>query len=80
MDPSGAVLVIEDDPDIGRLISIHLSDMGFVVECVGDGSAGLEKALRGSYQLLLLDVMLPGKDGIEICKTIRQKNASLPIS
>ncbi len=73
------ILVIEDDPDIADLLRIHLRDLGYAVERVAEGRAGLRKALSGHYALVILDLMLPELDGLEVCKRIRAENPYLPI-
>jgi DNA-binding response OmpR family regulator len=73
------ILVIEDDPDLARLLQIHLGDLGYEVVIVGDGRQGLEQALEGPYALVILDLMLPGLDGFEVCKRIRSEDRVLPI-
>jgi DNA-binding response OmpR family regulator len=65
------LLVIEDDRDIARLIEMHLSDQGYQVEVVHDGRDGLELATTGRFDLIVLDLMLPGMDGLEICRHLR---------
>ncbi len=62
------ILVVEDDPDISHLLEIHLRDNAYRVDVVGNGIEGLERAGKHSYQLIVLDLMLPGIDGIEICR------------
>jgi two-component system alkaline phosphatase synthesis response regulator PhoP len=73
------VLIIEDDKDISQLIAIHLTDMNFIIEQAYDGKEGLLKALNNSYKLIILDIRLPGYDGIEICKKIRQEKILTPV-
>lgn len=73
------VLVIEDDPDIARLIDINLHDRGYEVELVSDGSVGLNRAREDRYDLIILDIMLPGMDGFEVCRRIRGADPSTPI-
>jgi len=65
------VLVVEDDRDIAHLVSMHLKDVGCEVGVAHDGETGLELALDGEYDLVVLDLMLPGLDGLEVCRTIR---------
>ncbi len=65
------VLVIEDDLDIARLVELHLRDLNCTTEIAADGDRGLERAERNDYDLVILDLMLPGLDGLEICKRIR---------
>lgn len=73
------VLVIEDDPDIANLVEIHLRDMGFTSDHENNGIDGLDKALKNDYALVILDLMLPRLDGLEVCKRIREEKKSLPI-
>ncbi len=73
------ILVIEDDPDIADLLRIHLSDLGYSVERAEDGKTGLDKALNGNHALVILDLMLPILDGLEVCKRIRARDRHLPI-
>jgi DNA-binding response OmpR family regulator len=61
------ILVVEDDPDISHLLEIHLRDNAYKVGVVGNGIAGFERAGKHSYQLIVLDLMLPGIDGLEVC-------------
>ena len=65
-------LVVEDDPDIVELIDHYLRAEGFEVEATGDGRAALERLRTGSYQLVLLDLQLPGKDGLSVCAELRR--------
>jgi DNA-binding response OmpR family regulator len=65
------ILIIEDDPDITAIESDFLRIGGFDVEIAGDGESGLRRALSKEFDLILLDLMLPGMNGIEICKKIR---------
>jgi len=73
------VLVVEDDRDIVDLLSIHLKDMDCDMDKAYEGNVGLEKALKGNFDLIILDVMLPGKDGLEICRQLRSNNIVTPI-
>ncbi len=73
------ILLIEDDPDIAALLDIHIGDLGVELESVGDGREGLRKALDNEYEMVILDVMLPGMDGLEICRNIREKKKTMPI-
>jgi len=70
------ILVIEDDEDILELMVHNLSREGFIVTGATNGEAGLRKLQNEEFNLVILDIMLPGIDGLEVCKTIRQ-NASL---
>jgi len=72
------ILVIEDDPKISRLLEIELKFEGFDVFFAYDGKEGLNMAKYGSYDLILLDVMLPKMCGMEVCKRIRE-GSQVPI-
>ena len=73
------ILIIEDDADIARLLRIHIEDLNYATDIVADGKLGLDRALSGDYSLVILDLMLPGLEGLEVCKQIRTQNAHLPI-
>lgn len=73
------VLIIEDDKDIADLIAIHLTDLDFEVDKVFDGKEGLLKAINNKYKIILLDLRLPGMDGMEVCKKIRLEKIHTPI-
>ena len=70
MKPS--LFVVEDDPDISRLVRHHLENEGFTVRVYPTGANVLADAERQRPALFVLDIMVPGKDGLEICRTIRQ--------
>ncbi|MEM7306361.1 MAG: response regulator transcription factor [Planctomycetota bacterium] len=74
-----SILIIEDDPDLARLASLHLADHGFRVDVEPDGARGCELALTGEHDLLLVDLMLPGTDGLEICRRVRAGERYTPI-
>jgi DNA-binding response OmpR family regulator len=69
------ILVIEDDEDIARLVAAHLEELGLKVTLAGDGRRGRELALAGGYDLIVLDLMLPGLDGLELCRELRRTDA-----
>ncbi|MCS6327627.1 MAG: response regulator transcription factor, partial [Nitrospira sp.] len=73
------ILVVEDDLDIGRLLGMHLTDLAYVVEIAKTGVEGLQYVLSKRYDLIILDVMLPGIDGLEICRQIRSLPSYTPI-
>ena len=73
------ILIVEDDPHIEFLLKIHIKDLGYEVDTASDGSTGLAMALNGSYCMVVLDVMLPGMDGMEICRQLRSSNFLTPI-
>ena len=72
------ILIIEDEESIAELEKDYLELSGFEVEVATDGETGLEKALKDEYSLFILDLMLPGVDGFEICKKIREEK-NIPI-
>lgn len=72
------VLVVEDDLALRETLMYNLKNQGFVVEFATDGPAALDAARRVRPDLILLDVMLPGLDGIEVCRTLRQE-MTIPI-
>lgn len=67
------VLVVEDDLDIADLIRVNLIELGVDIEHQDNGDLALQQALTGHYDLLILDVMLPGKSGLDICREVRDK-------
>jgi DNA-binding response OmpR family regulator len=73
------VLLIEDDIHIKQLLEMHLKDMGCSLEMATNGKVGYEKALNNPFDLLVLDVMLPDKDGVEICRDLRAREVKTPI-
>lgn len=73
------ILIIEDDPDINKLLNMNLNDANHEVFSCDDGTTGLQQAKSGNYQLIVLDIMLPGLDGIEICKQLRAAQILTPI-
>ncbi|WP_280155115.1 response regulator transcription factor [Piscinibacter sp. XHJ-5] len=73
------ILVIEDNADIGRLLELHLAAIHCDVRWVADGIAGLEEAQRSHHDLVVLDLMLPGLDGLEICRRLRGREPHVPI-
>ncbi len=73
------ILVIEDDRDIARLVELHLHDQGYDVHIAHDGLSGLKQALSHPYDLIVLDLMLPGMEGLEVCRNVRTKPNYTPI-
>ncbi len=67
------VLLIEDDERLARLTSRYLERHGVVVTWAADGSEGLAEAIRNAYDVVLLDVMLPGRDGLQVCRELRAR-------
>ena len=73
------VLIIEDEVLLAKSIQALLKSKGFDVEMVHDGETGTEYALLGVYDLLILDVMMPGMDGYQVARTVRAKRCATPI-
>lgn len=73
------ILIIEDHVDLANILSIHLSDLDFEVKRAEDGIKGLNYLENESFDLVILDLMLPGIDGIEICRRIRSQNDYTPV-
>jgi two-component system, OmpR family, alkaline phosphatase synthesis response regulator PhoP len=73
------VLVVEDDPNISELIQIHLKDLDYQIQIRNNGRLGFEEANSNSYDLLILDIMLPEMDGIAICQRLRALDNYTPI-
>ena len=73
------VLVVEDHRNLANLIKLHVQEVATEVKLVFDGHAGLTLAESGRYDLMILDLMLPGVDGIEICRRLRRSGNFIPI-
>jgi DNA-binding response OmpR family regulator len=73
------ILLVEDDPIIGEEIQSFLTREGLMVDRAVDGTEGLDKALYENYSLLILDIMLPGIDGWEVCRRLRMDRNAVPI-
>ncbi|OAI19780.1 DNA-binding response regulator [Methylomonas koyamae] len=79
MPPTKQLLLVEDDPDIAGLLAANLREEGYGVDWAADGDAALAAIAGKRYDLLLLDVMLPGVDGLEICRRVRAGPVYTPI-
>jgi len=81
MVPRKQVLVVEDEPHIRELVCLHLGLEGYQCEPVGDGREALKLGLERPFDLVVLDLMLPGVDGVTICRAIRRQgvNKDVPI-
>ncbi|MGN1095664.1 MAG: response regulator, partial [Eubacteriales bacterium] len=75
---SKRILVVEDEQSISKVLEINLKMAGYACDVAGDGEEGLRLALTGSYDLILLDIMLPKRDGFSVCREVR-KTLSTPI-
>ncbi len=73
------VLLIEDDPNITDLLTIHLTDLECQTEIANDGQLGFNKAMEQAYDLIVLDVMLPGMNGVTVCQKLRALENHTPI-
>jgi DNA-binding response OmpR family regulator len=73
------ILVVEDDRDIAHLVELHLLDLGADVTVAHDGGVALDIAMRRPFDLVILDLMLPGVDGLEICRRLRARSNYTPI-
>ncbi|MCM3769628.1 MULTISPECIES: response regulator transcription factor [Priestia] len=70
------LLLVDDEDRIRRLLKMYLEKEGYIIEEAADGHEAIEKALHINYDLIVLDLMMPGIDGIEVCKQIREKKAT----
>ena len=73
------ILVVEDNQDLARLLELHLRDLSYDVDLAFDGNAGWTQITSQHYDLIILDIMLPGIDGLEICRRLRSQPAYKPI-
>jgi len=73
------ILLIEDNRDLSNLLASHLRELSFQVDLSFDGESGLSKANSNRYDLIILDLMLPGFDGMEVCKRLRRRSSYVPI-
>ena len=71
---ASSILVVEDDPGIARIIGLYLERDGHRVTIVGDGLSGLQEARAANPDLIVLDLMLPRMDGMEVCRTLREES------
>jgi len=73
------ILIIEDEQDLIKGLKLNLSDEGFDVDWAANGVEGLRKAIEEAPDLIILDIMLPEMDGLEVCRKLRQKNIDIPV-
>ncbi|MBR7185740.1 MAG: response regulator transcription factor [Clostridia bacterium] len=78
METKKKILIVEDEKNIADVLAVNLMLAGYAYDIAYDGEAGLEKALSGEYDLILLDIMLPKMNGFEVCTRVRRK-LSTPI-
>jgi len=70
------ILIVDDEERIRRLLKMYLEKENFVIDEAADGITALDKALTTDYDCIILDLMMPGKDGVEVCKELREKKAT----
>jgi len=73
------VLVVEDEPGIAQFLQQGLSEAGYAVDLVGDGTEGLDYAVAAQYDAIVLDILLPGIDGLSLLRHLRAKGATTPV-
>ncbi len=73
------ILLVEDEPGLLMTLTDRLSSEGFTVETASDGETGFERALNEAFDLIILDVMLPRKNGFDVCRDLRQRNVQTPV-
>ncbi len=73
------VLAVEDDPRVARVVERALAEAGHRVEVAHDGAEGLARAATGAYDLIVLDLMLPEIDGLEVCRRLRRERVRTPV-
>ncbi|GLH67817.1 response regulator transcription factor [Geothrix edaphica] len=73
------ILIVEDETKLAQILQQGLKENGYIADWVGDGATGLEMALSGSYDAVILDVMLPAMDGFEVLSRIRKTRSTLPV-
>lgn len=73
------ILIVDDDDEIRELLEFDVAQSGYFVDTAKDGKEGLNKVLNNSYDLVILDVMMPKMNGFDVCKNIRQAKLSIPV-
>ncbi|MEH0021457.1 MAG: response regulator transcription factor [Desulfobacter sp.] len=73
------ILVVEDNRDMAKLVELHFSDQGWQADLAFDGRAGFRKARTGRYHLIILDIMLPEMDGLDMLKQLRAEKVTTPV-
>ena len=73
------ILLVEDDPNLGQLLQEYLNLKGYAADLARDGNEGLNRFLQNAYDLCILDVMMPKKDGFTLAKEIRMASREVPI-
>jgi two-component system alkaline phosphatase synthesis response regulator PhoP len=73
------ILIIEDEEDLVKGLILNLQDEGYQIDFAHDGEEGFRKAMKADSDLIILDIMLPGKNGLDICRDLRKSNVNTPI-
>ena len=73
------ILLVEDEPRVASFLKRGLEEAGYEVDLATDGGEGLRKALRGGHDLMILDMMLPGMDGLEVVRRARARGVAAPV-
>ena len=73
------ILLVEDEPSAAKILAKGLREQTYAVDIAADGEVALEQAYLNDYDLVILDVMLPGKDGFEVCRQLRANGSAVPI-
>ncbi|MBE3568617.1 MAG: response regulator transcription factor [Bacillales bacterium] len=76
MEEEMKILIVDDEERIRRLLKMYLEKENFIIDEAADGNTALDKALSTDYDCIILDLMMPGKDGVEVCKELREKKAT----
>src|SRR5215471_13992754 len=79
MGPIMRVLLVEDDPLIARFVAAGLREQAYAVDVAGDADDALYRASVNDYDAMILDVMIPGRDGFEVCRELRAAGSTVPI-
>ena len=74
------ILLVEDEPDAAALLARGLRERAFAVDVAADGNAAVEKAFVNTYDLVILDLLLPGKNGVTVCREIRASGSAVPVT
>ncbi len=78
-DPPGRIVVVDDDPTVADVVGRYLIRDGHTVECVHDGYEALRRVAEEPPDLVVLDLMLPGMDGLEVCRRLRADADAIPV-
>jgi len=73
------ILLVEDDPEISKLIKLHFNAQSYIIFSCSSGEEALKKIVNDKFNLIILDISLPGMNGMELCKILRERDAEIPI-